>query len=92
MQKEVQEKVRLGLIPPPEPKVRLTNMMRVLKSETVQDPTKVEAYVRAQVEKRRKAHEAANAARKLTKDQLRSKKVKKIKEDTSHGVHVTVFR
>uniref|UniRef100_A0A8C1CUX4 U4/U6 small nuclear ribonucleoprotein Prp3 n=1 Tax=Cyprinus carpio carpio TaxID=630221 RepID=A0A8C1CUX4_CYPCA len=48
-QKELQEKVRLGLMPPPEPKVRISNLMRVLGTEAVQDPTKVEAHVRAQM-------------------------------------------
>lgn len=39
-----------------------------------------------------RAHEEANAARKLTTDQRRSKKEKKIKEDTTLGVHVSVYR
>lgn len=91
-QKELQEKIRLGLAPPMEPKVRMANLMRVLGSEAVQDPTKVEAHVRAQMAKRQKAHEEANAARKLTKEQRREKKISKIKEDTSLGVHVSVYR
>uniref|UniRef100_H2UMH4 U4/U6 small nuclear ribonucleoprotein Prp3 n=1 Tax=Takifugu rubripes TaxID=31033 RepID=H2UMH4_TAKRU len=91
-QKEVQEKVRLGLMPPPEPKVRISNLMRVLGTEAVQDPTKVEAHVRAQMAKRQKAHEEANAARKLTAEQRKEKKVKKIKEDLSDGVHIAVYR
>ena len=37
-------------------------------------------------------HEAANAARKLTPDQRKAKKLKKVKEDVSCGVHVIVFR
>ncbi|XP_029360432.1 U4/U6 small nuclear ribonucleoprotein Prp3 [Echeneis naucrates] len=91
-QKEVQEKVRLGLMPPPEPKVRISNLMRVLGTEAVQDPTKVEAHVRAQMAKRQKAHEEANAARKLTAEQRKEKKVKKLKEDTTDGVHISVYR
>uniref|UniRef100_A0A8C5MQ43 U4/U6 small nuclear ribonucleoprotein Prp3 n=1 Tax=Leptobrachium leishanense TaxID=445787 RepID=A0A8C5MQ43_9ANUR len=90
-QKELQEKVRLGLMPPPEPKVRISNLMRVLGTEAVQDPTKVEAHVRAQMAKRLKAHEEANAARKLTAEQRKEKKVKKLKEDISLGVHVSVY-
>uniref|UniRef100_A0A672M004 U4/U6 small nuclear ribonucleoprotein Prp3 n=1 Tax=Sinocyclocheilus grahami TaxID=75366 RepID=A0A672M004_SINGR len=90
-QKELQEKVRLGLMPPPEPKVRISNLMRVLGTEAVQDPTKVEAHVRAQMAKRQKAHEEANAARKLTAEQRKEKKVKKLKEDLSHGVHIAVY-
>lgn len=91
-QKELQEKVRLGLMPPPEPKVRISNLMRVLGTEAVQDPTKVEAHVRAQMAKRQKAHEEANAARKLTAEQRKEKKVKKLKEDLTHGVHIAVYR
>jgi U4/U6 small nuclear ribonucleoprotein PRP3 len=34
--------------------VRMANLMRVLGSEAVQDPTKVEAHVRAQMAKRQK--------------------------------------
>lgn len=91
-QKEMQEKVRLGLMPPPEPKVRISNLMRVLGTEAVQDPTKVEAHVRAQMAKRQKAHEEANAARKLTSEQRKEKKAKKLKEDISLGVHTSVYR
>ncbi|XP_068426391.1 U4/U6 small nuclear ribonucleoprotein Prp3 [Clinocottus analis] len=91
-QKEVQEKVRLGLMPPPEPKVRISNLMRVLGTEAVQDPTKVEAHVRAQMAKRQKVHEDANAARKLTAEQRKEKKVKRLKEDLSDGVHIAVYR
>ncbi|NXP26719.1 PRPF3 protein, partial [Scytalopus superciliaris] len=72
--------------------VRISNLMRVLGTEAVQDPTKVEAHVRAQMAKRQKAHEEANAARKLTAEQRKAKKVKKLKEDVSQGVHIAVYR
>ncbi|EEB15291.1 conserved hypothetical protein [Pediculus humanus corporis] len=90
--KEEQEKIRLGLEPPPEPKLRISNLMRVLGNEAVQDPTKIEAQVRAQMAKRQKAHEEANALRKLTSKQRKEKKMRKLKEDTSSGVHVVVYR
>lgn len=70
----------------------MSNMMRVLETEAVQDPTKVEAHVRAQMAKRQANHEKANAERKLTPEQRKDKMIKKIKEDTSCGVHVSVFR
>lgn len=92
VEKEKQEKIRLGLEPPPPPKVKISNLMRVLGNEAVQDPTKVEAHVRAQMAQRQKAHEAANAARKLTPEARREKTIRKLKEDTSLGVHVAVFR
>ncbi|KAG1679064.1 U4/U6 small nuclear ribonucleoprotein Prp3 [Nymphon striatum] len=72
--------------------MKLSNMMRVLGTDAVQDPTKIEAHVRAQMAKRQKAHEEANAARKLTDEQKRDKKIKKLKEDTTLGVNVTVYR
>ena len=66
--------------------------MRVLGTEAVQDPTKVEAHVRAQMAKRQRQHEEANAARKLTTEQRREKKIGKLKEDTTQGVNVSVYR
>ncbi|KPM11947.1 U4/U6 small nuclear ribonucleoprotein Prp3-like protein [Sarcoptes scabiei] len=90
--KEKQEKIRLGLEPPPEPKIKMSNMMRVLGQQAVQDPTKIEAHVREQIMKRQKAHEENNAARKLTGEQKKQKKIRKIKEDTNTGVYVTVYR
>ncbi|PAA65849.1 hypothetical protein BOX15_Mlig016591g2 [Macrostomum lignano] len=91
MQKERQEKQRLGLVPAPQPKLRMTNLMRVLGSEAVQDPTKAEAFVRAQMDKRKRDHESANAARQLTPEQRRAKKIRKLTEDTKTGVMVSVF-
>ncbi|XP_045782066.1 U4/U6 small nuclear ribonucleoprotein Prp3 [Maniola jurtina] len=90
--KEEQEKVRLGLEAPPEPKLRISNLMRALGTEAVQDPTAIEARVREQIAKRQKTHQDANQARALTKDQKREKVDRKIREDTSMGVHVAVYR
>lgn len=90
--KEEQEKIRLGLIDPPEPKLKISNLMRVLGTEAVQDPTKIEAHVREQMQKRQNAHEEENANRKLTVEQRREKKIRKLKEDTSMGVNVSVYR
>uniref|UniRef100_A0A2P2I311 U4/U6 small nuclear ribonucleoprotein Prp3-like n=1 Tax=Hirondellea gigas TaxID=1518452 RepID=A0A2P2I311_9CRUS len=90
--KEKQDKIRLGLERPPEPKVRMANLMRVLGTEAVLDPTKMEKHVRDQMAKRLQAHEQANADRKLTPQQRKDKRISKLKEDTSSGVHVSVFR
>ncbi|KAI5644146.1 pre-mRNA processing factor 3 (PRP3) domain-containing protein [Phthorimaea operculella] len=90
--KEEQEKVRLGLEAPPEPKLRISNLMRALGTEATQDPTAIEAKVRAQIAKRQKAHLDANRARALTDQQKREKADRKIREDTSMAVHVAVYR
>ena len=68
--------------------VKLANMMRVLDSAAVADPTKVERHVREQMAKRQKKHEQDNLARKLTDEQKREKKIKKLQEDTTNGVKV----
>lgn len=90
--KDKQEKIRLGLEPAPEPKVRMSNLMRVLGNEAIQDPTKVEAHVRAQMAKRLKVHEDTNAARRLTDEQRKQKRINKLREDTSQQVHVAIYR
>ncbi|KAF8358136.1 prp-3, partial [Pristionchus pacificus] len=90
--KEKQEKIRLGLEKPPEPKMKLSNLMRVLGTDAIQDPTKMEAHVRKQMMERQKKHEKENDERKLTKEQKAAKKTKKLSEDVSLGVHVAVYR
>uniref|UniRef100_A0A0K0FGG0 U4/U6 small nuclear ribonucleoprotein Prp3 (inferred by orthology to a human protein) n=1 Tax=Strongyloides venezuelensis TaxID=75913 RepID=A0A0K0FGG0_STRVS len=92
IQKEQAERVRLGLEKPPEPKVKVSNLMRVLGTEAVQDPTKMEAHVKKQVAERLKKHIDANAARKLSDEEKAEKKRKKMAEDTSLGVHVSIYK
>ncbi|EIW86284.1 PRP3-domain-containing protein [Coniophora puteana RWD-64-598 SS2] len=94
-QAELQDKrdrVRMGLIPPDAPKVRLSNLMRVLTSDAVQDPTRVEARVRREVAMRRHTHEKANAERKLTDDQRREKIEQKRADEEKKGIAAAVFK
>ncbi|EQC37258.1 hypothetical protein SDRG_05482 [Saprolegnia diclina VS20] len=90
--KEVQDKIALGLLPPPEPKVKLSNMMRVLQDQAVSDPSAIERKVRAQVAQREKNHEMRNLARKLTPEERREKIMRKLKADASGDLHVALFR
>ncbi|EER20719.1 conserved hypothetical protein [Perkinsus marinus ATCC 50983] len=73
----MQDKIRMGLIPPPPPKVRMKNLMMVLGDEAVQDPTAVEKRVRAEVTARREAHEKRNEERKLPPEEKKLKKAGK---------------
>eukprot|EP01138_Halocafeteria_seosinensis_P015140 gb/GECG01015453.1/.p1 GENE.gb/GECG01015453.1/~~gb/GECG01015453.1/.p1 ORF type:complete len:619 (+),score=116.34 gb/GECG01015453.1/:1-1857(+) len=93
-QREMQEKIALGIMAPPEPKVKLTNLMRVLGEQAVADPSSVEKKVRKQMEQRVKNHEMRNQARKLTPEERKEKDQKKMSEDVtgSGGVQVAVFR
>ncbi|KAJ3299257.1 hypothetical protein HK104_009560 [Borealophlyctis nickersoniae] len=90
--KEKQDKIRLGLLPPEQPKVKISNLMRVLGQEAVQDPTKVEAHVRAQMAARQKKHQDLVDSTKLTDEQRKEKKRQKLQEDTSNTAQVAVFR
>ena len=51
-QKELQEKIKYGLVKPPPPKLRLATFWRTLGSEAVADPTAVEQKVKKMVEDR----------------------------------------
>ena len=86
------DKIKMGLLPPDPPKVKLSNLMRVLTSEAVSDPTKVEARVRREVAARKEAHDRMNAERQLTDEQRRAKKLRKVQEDEERGVGCQVYR
>lgn len=98
-QKEVQEKIALGLIAPPPPKVKLSSLPRMLAQpgnalgdESVQDPTRIAAEIRAQSAARHDIHEKSNAERKLTDEERAIKKFKKFAELDAEEVHVAVFK
>ncbi|KAJ6571822.1 PRP3-domain-containing protein [Mycena capillaripes] len=86
------DRVAMGLIPPDPPKVRLSNMMKVLTSDAVQDPTRVEARIRREVAMRKHGHEKMNAERKLTDEQRREKVETKKAEEDKRGIYGAVFK
>lgn len=91
-QKEQQAKVRLGLEPAPPPKVKKSNLMRVLGEEAVKDPTAVEARVNREIAERHQKHLDANEERKLTKDEKHEKLATNQEKDAAKGVHAVVFK
>ncbi|XP_039070548.1 protein RDM16-like isoform X2 [Hibiscus syriacus] len=82
-EKDKQEMIRQGLIEPPKPKVKLSNLMKVLGSEATQDPTKLEMEIRSAAAVREQAHVDRNIARKLTPAERREKKERKLFDDPS---------
>lgn len=86
------DRIRMGLIAPDASKVRLANLMKVLTSDAVQDPTRVEARVRREVAVRRHNHEKANAERRLTDEQRRAKTETKKAEEERKGLLGAAFR
>ncbi|KAJ5082358.1 hypothetical protein N7532_011401 [Penicillium argentinense] len=90
--KEQQAKIRLGLEPAPPPKVKKSNLMRVLGEQAVKDPTAVEARVTREIADRKEQHETMNEERKLTKDQRREKLATQQEADASLGIYVSVYK
>ncbi|KAL3445330.1 pre-mRNA processing factor 3-domain-containing protein [Aspergillus insuetus] len=90
--KEQQAKIRLGLEPAPPPKVKKSNLMRVLGEQAVKDPTAVEARVNREIADRREQHEATNEERKLTKEQRHEKLARQQEQDAEKGLFMTVYR
>ncbi|XP_071702485.1 protein RDM16-like isoform X2 [Rutidosis leptorrhynchoides] len=80
-EKNRQEMIRQGLLEPPKPKVKMSNLMRVLGSEATQDPTRLEMEIRSAAAEREQAHVDRNIARKLTPAERREKKERKLFDD-----------
>ncbi|QCE05739.1 U4/U6 small nuclear ribonucleoprotein PRP3 [Vigna unguiculata] len=80
-EKDRQEMIRQGVIEPPKPKVKISNLMKVLGTEATQDPTRLEKEVRSAAAEREQAHMDRNIARKLTPAELREKKERKLFDD-----------
>lgn len=89
--REQQDLQAAGLIPPPEPRLTLSNYMKVLGDQAVLDPSKMEAVVMNQIQSRKIKHEKMNAERKLTKEEKSAKHARKLVEDTSQSVKVALF-
>ncbi|KAK0253149.1 U4/U5/U6 small nuclear ribonucleoprotein prp3 [Friedmanniomyces endolithicus] len=90
--KEEQAKIRLGLIDPPPPKVKKSNMMIVLGEQAVKDPTAVEARVNREIAQRASDHAKANVDRQLTKEQRAEKLKLQQAGDEARGILIAVFK
>merc|ERR1711976_317845 len=89
---EIRDKIKMGILQPPPPKVKMSNLMRVLGDEAIADPSTVERKVRAQVEQRRKEHEQRNEARKLPAEERKAKKKQKWMAEQEPTTGVLVFK
>ncbi|KAL5986086.1 Protein rdm16 [Asimina triloba] len=92
-EKDRQEMIRQGLLEPPKPKVKMSNLMKVLGSEATQDPTKLEMEIRSAAAEREQAHVDRNIARKLTPAERREKKERKLfDEPNTFETVVSVYK
>merc|ERR1740121_3352499 len=89
---EIRDKIKMGILQPPPPKVKMSNLMRVLGDEAIADPSTVERKVRQQVEQRRREHEQRNEARKLPAEERKAKKRQKWMAEGEPTTQVLVFK
>uniref|UniRef100_A0A7S2AHT6 Uncharacterized protein n=1 Tax=Alexandrium andersonii TaxID=327968 RepID=A0A7S2AHT6_9DINO len=89
---EIRDKIKMGILQPPPPKVKMSNLMRVLGDEAIADPSTVERKVRQQVEQRRREHEQRNEARKLPAEERKAKKRQKWLAESEPTMQVLVFK
>jgi len=76
-QQEMQDKIRMGLMRPPPPRMKMKTLMQGHGNEAVAGPSAIEQAARAQAEQRVREHEERNAERKLTPEQMRLKNIAK---------------
>jgi U4/U6 small nuclear ribonucleoprotein PRP3 len=91
-EQEKRDKVALGLMAAPEPKMKMSNFMKILGEQAIADPSRVEAMVQQQVSARLRAHLAANEARKLAPEQKKDKIHAKLAKEADKELVMAVFR
>ena len=75
-QREIQDLQSVGLLPKPEPKLTLSNYMRVLGTQAVLDPSTMEMKVQEQIQARKTKHAKMNLERKVKAKEERDLKKK----------------
>ncbi len=73
--------MKLGLLPPQQSKIKLSNYMKVMGSYAIADPSKAQLEVTKIVQKREDDHIKRNEANKLTRDQKEAKMKRKHERD-----------
>lgn len=91
-ERERQDLIRQGLMEPPKPKVKISNLARVMGADNSADPTSIEQEVRKQEQERAQAHQDRNEARKLTPAERAEKKERQMFNDDPVDTHVAVYR
>ncbi|MEW5308246.1 MAG: hypothetical protein WDW38_000221 [Sanguina aurantia] len=88
-EKEKQELIQQGLLEPPKPKVKISNLHRVLGEAASLDPTAIDRETRKQMAERQSAHDDRNLARKLLPAEKKDKKLRRLFDDDSTAVGTT---
>jgi len=90
--KLLQDQIRMGLIKPPPPKIKISNMMRVLKDAAVADPSLIEARIKAETARNIQKSKERNEALKLTPEEREERNKKKLCAHEASGPECAVYR
>jgi U4/U6 small nuclear ribonucleoprotein PRP3 len=88
---EKNSKIRLGLEPPPEPKINAANAMKVYPEMAVTNPSLLQKKTQDQVAARAAKHEADNMGRQLTKEQREQKTKENAEKNVSQGLYLSIY-
>lgn len=90
---ERQDRIRMGIDPPIQPKLKLSNLLNILNERAIAEPSNIESEIRKQKEERIKLHESRNSSLKLSPEDKSNKKAMKWKLDPdSPIVHAAIFK
>ena len=89
-QRQLQDLQAAGLVAPPEPRLTLSNFIQVLGDQAFADPSQIEQRVQEQIQARQRAHWERNQANKLTAEQRRAKRARKLQTDTTSSTETVV--
>ena len=90
--KDIQEKIKLGLMKPKENKLTYSNMIQLFKNDSITNPSQVYQKVQNSYKEREKRMLEENAKNALTKEQKRIKFRSKIEKDQEKGMYGYFFK
>ena len=90
--KDIQEKIKLGLMKPKETKLTYNNMMQLFKNDTVTNPSQIYQTVKNSYIERENKMLETNAQNTLTKEQKKVKFLEKIEKDQKNGIYSYFFK
>ena len=79
-------------MPAPEPRVTMSNYLRVLTKEAIANPSQCEKKVQKIVAQREKDHLNRNEANKLTREGRKAKEERKSQRDLEKECRIAVFK
>lgn len=91
-QKEMQDKIKLGLIEAPQAKTKLANLMKIMSKELALDPSKTEQEIMEKYNKRIEMHLKRNEENKLNHKEKVERTLRKLRRDSARETRVAVFK